>query len=117
MMQIKNAKLFRVIYGTTLTVSLCLMAACNGLSVNNAEVNDLSWLEGQWQGQKNGTQVKTTWQQLSSQSINGTTYLINASDTTGVRALTLESTKGKIILSLQRSVDRPPVGYELTSID
>ncbi len=89
---------------------------CNGLSVKNAEVKDLKWLKGEWTGNKNDTKIKTTWKQLSSQSLNGTTYFINKNDTTGIRAFKIESTDGNIILKLRRSAEKSPVGYQLDKI-
>ena len=93
-----------------------LLSGCNGLSVNNAEVDDINWLVGKWKGDRNGTTLKTTWKQISSQSLNGTTYLINKNDTTGVRALQIETTDDQIILNLRRSADDQGVGYKLAKI-
>lgn len=114
-----KAKLLSVIL-TIITIGglgfLTFIGGCNGLTVKNAEVKDLNWLEGKWKGNKNGTKISSNWKQLSGQSLNGTTYLLNNKDTTGIRAYRIETTNGKIILSLKRSSEKPPVGYKLSEI-
>jgi hypothetical protein len=114
-----KAKLLSVII-TIVTIGglgfLTFIGGCNGLTVKNAEVKDLNWLEGKWRGHKNGTKLSSTWKKLTTQSLNGTTYLLNNMDTTGIRAFRIETTNGEIILNLKRSSEKPSVGYKLSKI-
>lgn len=115
-MKLKQLKPHSLIQFVSVFTIIFGLVSCNGLSVKNAEVDDLKWLKGQWEGSKNDTKIKTTWKQLSGQSLRGTTHLVNKQDTTGIRALKIETTNGNIILSLQRSAEKPAVGYELAEI-
>lgn len=99
----------------TLPFSL-LLAGCGGVSVNNAEVNDLSWLEGQWQGNTKEKGVTSRYKMLSSKSISGSTYITDNQDTVGIHAIDIAPTQGKILLNLRTKQNRSKVGYELTEI-
>lgn len=95
---------------------LVILAACNGLSVNNAEVNDLSWLKGDWRGSGSGQTIQSRYTELSGNNLTGSSYLINGQDTTGIHAIQISKTEGKLILSLRTQQNRTKIGYQLTSI-
>ena len=95
---------------------LAILAGCGGLSVKNAEVNDLSWLKGEWKGGNDQTNVHSRYTQLSSNSISGSSYIMQGGDTTGIRAVRIANTEGKVILTLRTEQNRKPVGYELRDI-
>jgi hypothetical protein len=95
---------------------LVILAACNGLSVNNAEVSDLSWLKGDWKGSGDGQTIQSRYTELSGNNLTGSSYLINGQDTTGIHAIQISKTEGKLILSLRTQQNRTKIGYKLTSI-
>ncbi len=94
-----------------------LLTGCGGVSVNNAEVSDIGWLEGQWKGSSGQKGIVSTYKQLSDQNITGSSYITEQNDTTGIRAIDISPTEGKILLNLRTKSNRSEVGYELTEID
>lgn len=96
--------------------AMILLTACGGLSVKNAEVKDLSWLKGDWQGAGNGQTIQSRYTELSGNNITGSSYLMKGQDTTGIRAIQISKTEGKLILTLRTQQNRSKVGYELSSI-
>ncbi len=97
-------------------IIMVILAGCNGLSVNNAEVDDLSWLKGEWRGSGNGQTIQSRYTELSNNNLTGSSYLLKGQDTTGIRAIQISKTSGKLILSLRTQENRTKIGYELTSI-
>lgn len=92
------------------------MTGCGGVSVENAEVNDLKWLEGQWSGKSQEKAIQSRFTQLSENNITGSSYILSGEDTTDIRAMDISTTNGKIILSLRTKTNRSEVGYELKKI-
>lgn len=93
-----------------------LLTGCGGVSVNNAQVSDIGWLEGQWKGSSGQKGIVSTYKQLSDQNITGSSYITEQNDTIGIRAIDISPTEGKILLNLRTKRNRSAVGYELTEI-
>lgn len=107
----------RIVNLFVLTTPLALLlTGCGGVSVNNAQVSDIGWLEGQWKGSSGQKSIVSTYKQLSDQNITGSSYITEQNDTTGIRAIDISPTEGKILLNLRTKRNRSTVGYELTEI-
>jgi len=106
-------------YLLPIITGILFFAACSSPEKNaeEAEVNDLKWMNGNWVTKKNNQKISERWQQVSSQSLNGTQYTIEDKDTVAIQAMEVSKKAGRVYYTLTKGPNAKPIEYKLTKME
>ncbi len=107
----------RVLFIPTSVVLLMALSGCisNQDRAKTASVEDLEWIKGNWHG-TNGMERHEEWQQISGQSLNGKSWLIEEQDTLSKAVMKIHKPKDRVQYIIRKRNDMEPSKLELESL-
>ncbi len=106
-------------YLLPIITGITLFAACSSPEKNaeEAKVNDLNWINGDWVTKENNQKITERWTQVSSQSLNGTQYTIENEDTVAIQAMEVSKKGGRVYYTLKKGPNAKAIEYKLTKME